>query len=57
METNSVQTDDKNMEDKMVQSFWNEFLLDRGVQTNEEKMLEVQKYPCFYCGINIVKIT
>ena len=54
MVTNSVQTDDKEVEDKIVQSCWNESLVDKEVQTNEEKVLEVEKYPCFYCGINIV---
>ena len=54
MKSNSVQTDVKDMEDKSVQYFSYEILCDKEVQTNDEKIHKIEKYPCFYCGINIV---
>ena len=59
--TNSAQTDEKKVEDKTVQHSRSELLIDIAVQTLEENIDEAEvtqeesfeKYPCFYCGINI----
>ena len=42
-------SDDKSVQSDTLSSFKNMF-----TQTFEESDLEVQKYPCYYCGINIV---
>ena len=51
---NSTQTDVTELDDKSVQTLHSEFNQDKNIQTIEEEDVEIQKYPCFYCGINIV---
>jgi hypothetical protein len=50
----STQTNEKECDDKSVQSNTHEYLNDMFTQTYEGSDLEVEKYPCYYCGINIV---
>ena len=64
IDSKSTQTEEKLQDDKAVQSFQSEFSSDKKVQTIEETRLEIKmtkeefkKYPCFYCGINIVIIS
>ena len=60
-----TQTDEVELVDQHVQLFASEFSDDKCVQTFEEfssveedKSEEVfEKYPCFYCGINIARRT
>ena len=54
METHSTQTTVKEFDDKTVQTFSFEFSCDESVQTIEENIPMIEKYPCYYCGINIV---
>ena len=49
-----VQTDDKEIQEKKVQTDVKEFSSDKLVQTEDEKTGEFfVKYPCNYCGTNI----
>ena len=50
----STQTSIKESDDKSVQSDMLGSLNNMVTQTFEERDLEVEKYPCYYCGIDIV---
>ena len=53
---NSTQTDDKELNDKLVQTLHYENYQDECIQTIDPKELEQEKYPCYYCGINVVSV-
>ena len=52
--SSSTQTSDNKCYDKNVQAYVSKLLEDKDIQTDEESSPTVEKYPCFYCGINIV---
>ena len=52
--TISTQTSEKVSDDKSVQSDTLGSLKNMFTQTFEESDLELEKYPCYYCGIDIV---
>ena len=54
MKTSSTQTSDKTFDDKYVQVYSSKLLDDKKMKTDQECNVEVEKYPCYYCGINIV---
>jgi chromosome segregation ATPase len=54
MKSVQSQTDDEEVEEKLVQTDPREFTIDKNVQTEDEKSSETfVKYPCNYCGTKI----
>ena len=54
MKNSSTQTSDKTCYDKFVQVYSSKLLDDKGMPTDQESNSEVENYPWYYCGINIL---
>ena len=49
-----TQTEEKEFDDKVVQTLAADFSCDKTMQTIQDEKPRSEKYPCYYCGINIV---